>query len=64
LRVSRVRDFAFGFYVARRRADGFTDDGAYVLDTAGAGNANAGHAYGSDLSAGQRRDLIEYLKTL
>ena len=28
------------------------------------GNSNAGHEYGAKLSADQRRQLIEYLKTL
>ena len=28
------------------------------------GNGNGGHAYGTQLTAEQRRQLIEYLKTL
>jgi hypothetical protein len=43
---------------------GYADDGAYVLDTAGPGNSNGGHDYGTDLSNPQKRELIEYLKTL
>lgn len=43
---------------------GFTDEGAYVLDTATLGNSNSGHDYGSKLSASEKGDLIEYLKTL
>lgn len=43
---------------------GYTDGGAYVLDTANDGNSNAGHDYGTKLSSEQKRDLMEYLKTL
>jgi hypothetical protein len=42
---------------------GYTDDGFYVLDTAGSGNSNSGHDYGTKLSENEKRDLIEYLKT-
>jgi hypothetical protein len=43
---------------------GYLDAGPYLLDTRTPGNSNAGHDYGTDLSADARRDLIEYLKTL
>ena len=43
---------------------GFTDAGPYVFDTAGPGNANTGHDYGTTLGAAQKRDLMEYLKSL
>jgi hypothetical protein len=43
---------------------GYTDGGVYVLDTAGEGNSNSGHDYGTKLTAEQKRDLIEYLKTI
>jgi hypothetical protein len=43
---------------------GYKDDGAYVFDTNASGNSNSGHDYGTKLSAEQKRDLIEYLKTL
>lgn len=43
---------------------GYADAGAYVLDTSTRGNSNAGHNYGSALTADEKRDLIEYLKTL
>ena len=43
---------------------GFTDQGAYLFDTTTPGNANSGHDYGTDLSPNEKRDLIEYLKTL
>jgi hypothetical protein len=35
-----------------------------IYDTTLPGRSNAGHTYGDDLSAEERRDLIEYLKTL
>ena len=43
---------------------GYTDAGSYTLDTATTGNTNTGHDYGTDLSESQKKDLIEYLKTL
>jgi len=39
-------------------------DGPYVLDAGTPGNSNAGHDYGTDLTDAQKRDLIEFLKTL
>lgn len=43
---------------------GYTDDGAYVFDTSKSGNSNIGHTYGTTLTDVQKKDLIEYLKTL
>src|ERR1043165_366418 len=43
---------------------GYTDDGVYVFDTAAPGNSNSGHDYGTSLTPNQKRDLIEYLKSL
>jgi cytochrome c553 len=43
---------------------GYTDAGAYLFDTSTRGNSNAGHKYGSALTADEKRDLVEYLKTL
>ena len=43
---------------------GYTDDGAYQFNTTTAGNSNAGHDYGTKLSPAEKRDLMEYLKTL
>ena len=43
---------------------GYTDEGAYVLDTTVPGSSNTGHDYGANLSNEQKRQLIEYLKTL
>ena len=43
---------------------GYKDEGSYVFDTSASGNSNSGHDYGTKLSATQKHDLIEYLKTL
>jgi hypothetical protein len=43
---------------------GYTDGGPYLLDTSSAGSSNSGHPYGSALSDREKKDLLEYLKTL
>jgi hypothetical protein len=43
---------------------GYMDEGHYVVDTTKAESSNAGHDYGTALSADEKRDLIEFLKTL
>lgn len=40
-----------------------TADGAFCFDTTLPGNGNGGHAYGTDLSADEKADLLAYLKT-
>lgn len=60
---ARARTFKVGSRVYDPQALGLADDGAFVFDTSLPGNSNAGHAYGTDLSGADRRDLIEYLKT-
>jgi len=60
------------FYVGSREYDpanvGFITTqtpGAYLFDTTVAGNSNAGHAYATEtLTATQRLELLEFLKTL
>jgi mono/diheme cytochrome c family protein len=42
---------------------GPADAGAYTFDTGASGNSNAGHDYGTGLSAEAKRDLLEFLKT-
>jgi hypothetical protein len=42
---------------------GYTDDGAYRFDTRAPGNGSGGHAFGADLPAADKRDLLEFLKT-
>lgn len=62
--AARAKTFHRGSRVYDATQMGYTDDGTYLLETTGPGNANAGHDYGTDLSSNQKRDLIEYLKTL
>lgn len=62
--VERAKTFHRGSRVFDEKEMGYTDDGAYVFDTAGSGNSNSGHDYGTQLSKNEKRDLIEYLKTL
>ena len=59
------------FFVGRREFDparvGFRTEaftGGFVFDTSLPGNSNGGHEYGSGLSEAERRQLVEYLKSL
>jgi len=36
----------------------------FMFETTSEGNSNSGHDYGTKLSAEQKRELMEYLKTL
>jgi hypothetical protein len=60
----RARMFRRGSRVYDSAKMGFTDEGAYAFDTGGPGNSNNGHDYGTTLAADQKRDLMEFLKTL
>jgi len=62
--AQRAKTFHRGSRVFDEKEMGYTDDGAYVFDTGGSGNSNSGHDYGTKLSENEKRDLIEYLKTL
>ena len=62
--AARPKSFHRGSRIFDEHTLGYTDEGSYVLDTTMSGNANAGHDYGTALSADEKRDLIEYLKTL
>ena len=62
--AARARSFHRGSRVYDEAGMGFVDRGAYLLDTRSAGNSAAGHEHGTELSGAQRRELIEYLKTL
>ena len=62
--AARAKTFHRGSRVYDPAQMGYTDDGAYVLDTTAAGSSNTGHDYGTGLSDEQKRELIEYLKTL
>ena len=60
----RAKTFHRGSHVYDSAQMGYADGGEYLFDTAVAGNANTGHNYGTDLSDTEKRELIEYLKTL
>lgn len=60
----RAKTFHRGSRVFDEKEMGYTDEGVYVLDTTTSGNSNSGHDYGTKLSPEEKRDLIEYLKTL
>jgi hypothetical protein len=62
--AARAKTFRRGSRLYDRAAMGYADEGLYVVDGSGPGQSNAGHDYGADLTPAQRRDLIEYLKTL
>jgi len=62
--ADRAKTFHRGSHAYDSAEMGYTDAGEYIFDTAGAGNSNAGHNYGTDLSDTEKRELIEYLKTL
>ena len=62
--AARAKSFQRGSRVFDATQMGYADEGAYRLDTTSADNANTGHDYGTDLSNDQKRELIEYLKTL
>jgi len=62
--AQRSKTFHRGSRMFDEKELGYTDEGAYVLDTGASGNSNSGHDYGTRLSPEEKRDLIEYLKTL
>ena len=62
--AARAKTFHRGSRVFDAVQMGYLDEGAYVLDTTGAGNLNTGHDYGTKLTADEKLELIEYLKTL
>jgi len=62
--TARAKSFRRGSRVFDAAQMGYTDQGEYLLDTNSPGNANTGHDYGTSLSRTQKRELIEYLKTL
>ncbi|MDX1653945.1 MAG: cytochrome c [Candidatus Competibacteraceae bacterium] len=66
----RPEIFYRGYDVYLPGGSGFVHQGeaaaaqGFAYDTRLPGNGNAGHPFGSTLADGQKRDLIEYLKTL
>jgi hypothetical protein len=62
--LHRAKFFQNGSHVYDPSQMGYTDQGEYFLDTNSLGNSNMGHDCGTSLSSSQKRELIEYLKTL
>lgn len=68
--AQRPITFYRGYDVYDPEQCGFVSDGpeaakvGFLVDTNIAGNGNKGHSYGVDLSESQKRDLIEFMKTL
>ncbi|MEQ9485314.1 c-type cytochrome [Coleofasciculus sp. F4-SAH-05] len=67
---NRTQIFYRGYDVYNPENVGFVAQGAeaekvgFKYDTHVAANGNQGHLYGTDLSSGEKKALIEYLKTL
>lgn len=67
---NRTKVFYRGFDVYDQEKVGFVSDGpeaervGFKYDTSVPANSNQGHLYGTDLSAEDKKALIEYLKTL
>jgi hypothetical protein len=68
--ANRPKQFARGYDVYDQQKVGFVSDtpGARAegtwYDTAIPGNGNGGHLWGTTLAGDQKRDLIEFMKTL
>jgi hypothetical protein len=63
--AQRVKTFRVGSREFDPVNVGFKDDPSQPLfDTSGEGNANSGHEFGAALSPDERRQLLEYLKSL
>ena len=68
--AQRLGSFWRGYDLFDAVRVGFVTDGdaarrvGTLLDVSKPGNSNAGHTYGTDLSASEKRALLEYLKTL
>ena len=66
----RPKQFYRGYDVYDQERVGFisTDSAAqessFLFDTSVQGNGNSGHEFGTDLNAGDKNSLVEYLKTL
>jgi hypothetical protein len=63
--AERVKSFHVGSQEYDPVKVGFKDDpNQPVFDTTADGNSNAGHDYGGQLNDTERKDLLEYLKSL
>jgi hypothetical protein len=67
---ARPKKFFRGYDVYDPAQVGFVSDGAeaarvgYEYDTSLPGNGNQGHTYGTHLTPEEKKELVEYLKTL
>lgn len=61
---SRPLRFHRGSHTYDESALGFIDDGPFLFDTKSVGNANTGHEYATTIPDNEKRDLIEYVKSL
>jgi hypothetical protein len=67
---SRPKQFARGYDVYDQQKVGFVSDTSEAraagtpYDTTIPGNGNGGHLWGTSLAADQKRDLVEFMKTL
>ena len=62
--ANRKSKFKVGSTDFDPRTLGYKDAGPFEFDTSSKGNSNLGHEYGTELSANEKEQLIEYLKTL
>jgi cytochrome c5 len=62
--AARAKSFRLGGRAYDLGNCGPTGEGSFTFDTALGGNSNAGHEFGTDLSAPDRAALLAYLKTL
>jgi len=62
--ANRPATFHRGSHFFDETALGYTDQGTYLMDTRTPANSNTGHNYGTTLTPDEKRDLIEYLKSL
>jgi hypothetical protein len=62
--ADRAKQFKHGSRIYDQDMMGYIDDGDYLLATTTPGNANIGHDYATGLPKIQKRELMEYLKTL
>jgi hypothetical protein len=59
-----LRSFKVGSRLFDLKDVGYQDAGPFNFDTTLPGNANSGHAYGAELKEAEKRELIEYLRSL
>ena len=68
--ADRPKQFVRGYNVYDQQRVGFVQDtpearrAGFLYDTSIPGNGNGGHLFGTKLSSGEKRDLLEFMKTL